>query len=122
MPQCENSAFCFSLASDMRFTPWRFECQLCVTSTQATLLQRLRCENSAFCFSFLASDMRFTPWRFECQLCVTGTQATLLQRVGLRTVPFAFLYAFCELPNSRILPITVVLIASRAGAKYLRGS
>lgn len=31
-------------------------------------------------------------------------------------------YAFCALPNSRILPTTVVLIASRAGAKNLRGS
>ena len=26
-------------------------------------------------------------------------------------------YAFCELPNSRIFPITVSLIASRIGAK-----
>lgn len=36
---------------------------------------------------------------------------------------FSFMhYAFCELPNSRILPITVALIASRIGVKYLRGS
>ena len=31
-------------------------------------------------------------------------------------------YALFELPNSRIFPITVSLIASRAGPKYLRGS
>ena len=31
-------------------------------------------------------------------------------------------YALFEEPNSRILPITVSLIASRAGPRYLRGS
>ena len=35
---------------------------------------------------------------------------------------FSSNYAWLEEPNSRILPITVALIASRAGPRYLRGS
>ena len=54
---------------------------------------------------------------------------SLIHVKGLRKAVFSYIhayenlyYAFCELPNSRILPITVSLIASRIGVKYLRGS